>query len=252
MEHPLISALLITLNEEERLERALSSLLGFSEIVVVDGGSTDQTVSIAKRFTSRVYVHPFDTFPLQRNRAMEYARYDWVFFLDADEEVSPFLKEEIFRLSLDGTPYRGFRIPRKSFYLGKWIRYGGWYPDYQIRLFHKKWGRFVGKKVHEKAEIQGKVGTLKGEILHYPYKDLHHHLKKTIYYARLRSEENDLPPSPFSLFLKPMFRFLRSYLYKQGFRMGIRGFILAGMGAFSLFLSEAFRWEKFFRKKGDL
>src|SRR4030043_929488 len=171
-----ISAVIITFNEERRLEDALKSLAGVvSEIVVVDCHSADETVKIARRYPDRVFERAWTNFAEQKNFANGKALHLWVFSLDADERVSPELREEL--LNLRGLEPEGdaFSIPRQVFYLGRWVRHSGWYPDRKLRLFRKARARWEGEYVHEKLVVDGPVGKLRGPLHHFTYPDIHEH-----------------------------------------------------------------------------
>lgn len=151
-----LSVCIITLNEQDNIERCLRPLDFVSEIIVVDSGSKDKTVEIAEKHKAKVYKRKFDDYVSQKNFALSFVKNEWVLTLDADEEVSPELKEEILVLFQNGLPTAdGYSTPRLTWYLGKWIRHGGWYPNRRIRLFHKSKGKFGGGLVHETIQLQG-------------------------------------------------------------------------------------------------
>jgi glycosyltransferase involved in cell wall biosynthesis len=174
-----LSAVLITKDEEERLPDALASVRFCDEIVVVDAGSTDRTRDIAQEAGARVLVKtPWPGYALQRNAAVEAARHDWVLCLDADERVTPALRDEIQAARAQGFPgCDGYRMPRVAFYLGRWIRGTDWYPDRQLRLFDRRRGRWRETLIHESVRVEGRVGRLRGELEHFTYRDVSHHLR---------------------------------------------------------------------------
>ncbi|MFQ5793011.1 MAG: glycosyltransferase family 2 protein, partial [Acidobacteriota bacterium] len=184
-----ISAVLIALNEERRIGPALASVSWADEILVVDGGSTDRTRELSRGEGARVIEREFTGFVDQKNFAIEQAGNDWVFSLDADERVSPALAEEIQTLRRSGFPAAGYRASRVAFYLGRFIRSTEWYPDWQLRLFDRRRGRWQGKYVHESVEVEGPVEQLAGEIFHYPYQSLSHHLERMNRYAALAARQ---------------------------------------------------------------
>ena len=243
-----VSVVVITHNEEENLHRCLKSLDWADEIILVDAESEDRTVQIAKEYTDKVYIHPWGGFVEQRNWALKQATHQWVLFLDADEVVSPQLRGELEALKDKGMRgYSGFEIPRRSFYLGDWVGHCGWYPNYQLRLFDRKRGKWVGRVVHERVEVEGKVGRLKGEIFHYPYPNLSIHLQKINSYTSLKAEELYQRGKSFhllDLFLRPLGKFIKMYFIRLGFLEGIRGFIISCFGAYYIFLGYAKLFEK--------
>ncbi|MEM2983266.1 MAG: glycosyltransferase family 2 protein, partial [Candidatus Bathyarchaeia archaeon] len=162
-----ISTCIITYNEEENIRGCIESALWTDEIVVVDSGSTDRTVEIAGSYTDRIFIKDWEGFTGQKNFATNQCSCPWILSLDADERVSPPLREEIEGLFEDGKEpeSEGFYIPRHTYYLGRWINHGGWYPDHQLRLFKRDKGRWEGEGIHERVVISGKKGYLKGDIL---------------------------------------------------------------------------------------
>ena len=175
---PSISAVVIAQNEADRIDRALRSVAFCAEVVVVDGGSSDGTLERIRANAVRLIERPFDGFVAQKNFAIEQARHDVVLSLDADEEVSDALRKDIQDVCSGGTlPVAGYRISRLTHYLGREIRATDWYPDWQLRLFDRRAGRFVGDLVHESVRVKGKVDRLAGELIHRPYRDMADHLR---------------------------------------------------------------------------
>ena len=162
-----ISATVITYNESRNVQEAIQSLSWADEIVVVDSGSSDGTVEICRRFTDRVVHRDWTGYADQKNYAVAAARNDWIFSLDADERVSPELQAEIRELAGKGFTMRAYKIPRAAFFMGRWLRHGDWYPDYQLRLFDRRCGKWEGGRVHESFKTGEKTGILKGEIQHF-------------------------------------------------------------------------------------
>ena len=164
---PPVSAIVITKNEADAIADALASLSWTDEIIVVDAESTDDTVAIARRFTERVYVRRWNGYVDQKNHAASLAAHDWIFSLDADERVTTDLSGEIRALLQSEPAARGYRMPRVSFYLGRWVRTTDMYPDYQLRLYDRRHARWDGVHVHESVKVgTGTVGYLKGELQH--------------------------------------------------------------------------------------
>jgi glycosyltransferase involved in cell wall biosynthesis len=240
-----VTATVITFNEAANIEAALASLAFADEIVVVDSESTDDTVAIARRFTDKVWVRPWPGYIAQKNFAAEQASHDWIFSLDADERVSPRLADEIRGLPAEGAP-AGYRIPRVTFHLGRWLRSTDWYPDYQLRLYDRRRARWAGRHVHESVRADGAVGRLNGEILHYAYRDLSHHLQTMDRYTTLAARqmfEDGRRAGWWDLALHPPAAFFRNYVLRGGFRDGVPGLIVSAMNARYVGLKLAKLWE---------
>ncbi len=225
-----ISAILITKNEEANLERCLRSVEWTDEIIVVDSSSTDRTVEIARRFSAKVFSPEWKGFGPAKQYALEQATGDWILSIDADEEVSFTLKNEILQL-LEGEPeYCGYNLPRKTQFLGRWILHSGWYPDYVLRLFRKAEGCFTKALVHEKVEVQGDSGKLHNPLMHYSYPNLEDFTHKMDNYSTLGAEElykkgKDI--SAFKAAIKAPVSFLRKYIIQRGWKDGWEGFLIA-------------------------
>ncbi len=238
---PILSAIVITKNEEKNIERCLSGLLWCDEIIVVDSGSTDNTLEIAKGFTDRIYVENWKGYGPQKQSALEKARGEWVFSIDADEVVTEALSEEI-KKAVSDTTRAGFYIPRKNFYKDKWLRHGGQYPDYVLRLFRRGSGRFSPSMVHEKVIVDGPCGRLKEPLLHYTFQDLSSLIDKINKYSSLSAKElfqagrRCGAVSPFLHFLS---FFIRDYILRLGFLDGIEGFNVAFVKALGIYLKYA-------------
>lgn len=242
-----ISVTIITLNEEDRLADALQSVTWADEIVVVDAGSTDRTVAIARQYTDRVITHPWSGYAAQKNFADDQASCEWILSLDADERVSPELKRSIERLKREGPRYDGYRIARRAWYLGRWINHSGWYPDYQLRLYRRDRARWQGDYVHESVRVNGRVGTLAGDLWHFTRRNLAEHHDVLGRYTTLAAESDFAQGKRvgwLSLLVKPPLAFLRSYILKQGFRDGIPGLVIASFAGYYVFLKQAKLWEK--------
>lgn len=241
-----VSVAIITKNEESNIGDALESVRDFDDIVVVDAFSDDRTVGICRNYTDRIYQHEWPGFSRQKQRAVDYARNEWVLILDADERVTPELKTEMIS-GIAGGLYHGFHIPRKNFFLGKWIRHSGWWPDYTLRLFRKDTAYVEPREVHEKVIVSGAAGRLKSPLIHYTYRTLGDYMEKMESYTTLSVEEilrQKGRPSPLSLLVNPLAAFVKMYFLRQGFRDGIRGLMLAVLYAFQAFLKYAKALEK--------
>jgi len=238
-----ISAVVITYNEERRLEEALKSLAGVvSEIVVVDCHSTDDTVKIARRFTDRVFERTWSNFADQKNFANGEALYPWVFSLDADERISPELRQEILDLREVEPEVDAFSIPRKVFYLGRWIRHSGWYPDRKLRLFRRAKALWEGEYVHERLVVDGPVGKLRGSIHHFTYQNIHEHLARINTFSDLGAQKLYAKKKKarwYHLSLLPFFRFIRAYFWKLGFLDGFSGLVISVLTGYALFIRYA-------------
>jgi glycosyltransferase involved in cell wall biosynthesis len=238
-----LSAVLITRDEEHNLPAALRSLAFCDEMVVLDSGSADRTRELAAAAGARVELGtPWPGFLEQRSRATALARHDWVLALDADERVTPALRDEIEGLRQRGFDRAGYRIPRVAHYLGRWIRGTDWYPDTQLRLFDRRQGRWTGAHVHESVSVDGPVGRLRGELEHYPYRNLAEHLQTIDRYTTLwarQSREAGRRARPLETLLTPSWTFFRSYLLRGGFRLGWPGFAVSALGAHYTFVKLA-------------
>jgi glycosyltransferase involved in cell wall biosynthesis len=238
-----ISAVLIALNEEKRLEAALKSVRGVaSEIVVVDGGSTDGTVRLAKRYTDKVFERTWTNFADQKNFANAKATRPWILSLDADERVSPELKEEILALKGCEPACAGFSIPRQVHYLGRWIRHSGWYPDRKVRLFRADRARWEGDYVHEELVFSGPVEKLAGSIHHFTYAGIADHVARINRFSDLGAQKLYAQRKKCRLVHLvgwPSGRFIRSYFLKLGILDGFPGFVIAVLNGYSVFIRYA-------------
>jgi glycosyltransferase involved in cell wall biosynthesis len=241
-----LTVTVITRNEATNIAAALDSVRWADEIVVIDSESTDATVDIARRYTANVSVRPWPGYVAQKNFAAERARHDWVLSLDADERVSPQLAAEI-RALLEGVPDAdGYRIPRVAFHLGRWIRSTDWYPDYQLRLYNRQRGRWTGRYVHESVRVDGRVGRLRGEIEHFAYRDLSHHLQTMDRYTSLAARqmfEEGRRARWVDIVVTPRLTFFRNYVLRGGFRDGMAGLVISAMNSYYVGLKFAKLWE---------
>lgn len=238
MPNPRISVYFIVFNEEAHIREALESVVWADEIVVVDSGSTDHTVEICKEYTDRVYFHPWEGFAPQKAWALDQTRGEWVLNLDADERVTPALRDEIQKVLAEPGPYQGYYLPRKNFFGGQWIRYGGWYPDHVLRLFRREKGHYPDRLVHERVVVDGEVGYLRAPLEHYTYRDVGDYLLRLHRYTDLAARQmlrEGRRGRSFDLIARPLFTFWEKYMLRQGFRDGNVGLILAGLQAFYVF-----------------
>ena len=241
-----LSATLITRNEERNIAEALESVSWADEIVVVDSGSRDATVEICRRFTDKVLHRDWTGYVDQKNFALSQARNDWILSIDADERPSPGLCLEIQELARKGFRKPGYRIPRVAFFMGRWIRHGDWYPDYQLRLFDRRCGRWAGGRVHESVRTGQSPELLRGEIYHYTYRSLSDYLGRLETYSSLAAldyDEQGRTATPLRLLGNPLAAFLKAYLVRRGFLDGAPGLAVAVMGAVSVFFKYAKLYE---------
>ncbi len=249
MPRPPLSVTIITLNEESNIARAIESVRGFAqETLVVDAGSTDRTVEIARHLGAKIITNPWRGYGQQKNFASSQAKYDWVLNLDADEEVSPELAIEI-QQTLERDEKQGvaaYSVPRLTKYLGRWIRHGGWYPNRLVRLANRKHALWTEPDVHEEWVVRGSVTPLVHDLLHYPFRDIGDQIQTNLRFSRLGSEalrKRGQRKNLFFLLLKPIGKFVETYFAKSGFRDGIPGFIISVNAAHSIFLKYAYLFE---------
>ncbi len=231
-ERPRISACIIAFNEAGRIGDCLASLAFCDEIVVVDSFSADATVALAEAAGARVLQRPFDGFRSQKAYCVAQATHDWVLCLDADERVSAELRTAIEQARDAGfTDAAGYRFARLSDYFGRFLRHGNAYPDRVLRLFDRRCGGWRGKReIHEAASVDGLVHTLRGDLIHYPYRSLQQQLDKTQRYARMMAEHDFARGKRATLgklVLAPAWRFWRGYVLRGGFRDGWHGLVYA-------------------------
>jgi len=230
-----ISVAIITKNEEANIRGCLESVRWADDIVVVDSGSTDRTLAICREFPARIFAEEWKGFARQKNSAIAKTQHEWVLSLDADERVTENLKEEILHtLEADSSP-DGFFIARKNFFLGKWIKYCGWYPDRNLRLFRKGRGLFEEREVHERILVQGPVGYLREPLEHHTYRTLSDFILRLDRYSSLAAREMMREGRRFrrrDWFFRPPLTFLQMYLLRAGFLEGYWGFLLCTLYAF--------------------
>ena len=235
-----ISICIICFNEEENIRRCLESSKWADEIIVVDSMSQDKTVEIAREYTDKVYQRKWSGFVDGKNFALSKATREWVVSLDADEEIPDELRGEIQEEIGKKHPKEGYTVPRISFYQGRWIKHSGFYPDRQLRLFKRDKGAWVGKRVHERVQVNGEVGQLTNNLLHYPYKGTISGQIQTIdTFSTLLAQnlhEQGKRYSPLLLILRPPLKFIEVYLLRLGFLDGIAGFIIALSSAYAVFV----------------
>jgi glycosyltransferase involved in cell wall biosynthesis len=237
-----ISATIITFNEERNIPRVLESLRCCDEIVVVDSGSTDRTVEIAAKLGARVVESPWRGYAGQKNFASEHCSNDWVLSLDADESLSEALEGEIWQIKKNGPRFDAYTMPRLAQYLGRWILHSGWYPDRKVRLFDRRKARWIGDYVHESVSVEGSIGHLEANILHFTCSSLSEHLKTMDRYTTLAAEQIVDQKKSIGwtqLLLDPAWTFFQTLVLKRGFLDGPEGLAIAYMAALYNFLKYA-------------
>ena len=231
-----ISVVIIARDEEKNIARCLKSVRWADELIVVDTGSSDETPKIAESLGARLYRIEWTGFGDAKRFGVEKASEGWVLSLDADEEITDVLASEITE-AVKGDHFAGYYIPRRTSFMGRWIRHSRWYPDYVLRLFRKEAGSFTSSLVHEKAQIEGNVGRMKSPILHYSYPDVETYMRKLETYTSLAARELHKKGRSFSvtsLVLKPLAAFSRHYITGAGFLDGVEGFMIASLSAFGV------------------
>jgi glycosyltransferase involved in cell wall biosynthesis len=243
-----ISACLTAGNEEQNVRRCLESLRWVDEIVVVDSYSRDRTVEICREYTDRVYQHEWLGYIGQKELIKRMATHPWVLFIDADEEVSPELRDSILAEFDSGanTQVVGYEFPRRVYYLGRWIRHGEWWPDIKLRLFRKDKGICTGREPHDRVEVIGPVKRLRGCLFHYTYDNISDQVATLNRFSGISAAGMQREGRRFSrldVFFRPLFRFFKGYVLKQGFRDGFSGLVVSVVSAFGVFLKYAKLWE---------
>jgi len=234
-----ISVTVRTFNEEKNLRDCLESVTWADEIIVVDAESTDSTVAIAREFTDRVIVMPWAGHIATSQFATDQAKNPWVFSIDADERVSPALRDEILALDLAAAAHDAFDMPRLHFFMQRWIRHSGWYPDRNIRLYRKDRCHWGGYAPHDKIQVPGSLASLKGDLLHYIYRDLAHYAATKNSYSTLTAIDHNRSGRRATLLhftIRPLYTFLYRYLVRFGFLDGLAGFVICVMEAHCVFM----------------
>ena len=251
---PKVSVYMITYNNEETIERALKSVTWANEIVIVDSFSNDRTVEIGRKFTNKLYQRKWPGHRDQYQYAADLTSHEWNMFIDADEEVSPELSKEIREvLSQKASDVDGFFVYRRTFYLGRWIRYGGWYPDGEIRLYRRDKGKWEGG-LHARVVLNGRVQPLKNLYYHFTYRNISDQIQTIDKYSRIAAEDMAQEREKFSLFkllFHPPFRFIKEYFFKLGFRDGLPGLVIVISTMYYVFIKYAKLWELMRTQRGE-
>jgi glycosyltransferase involved in cell wall biosynthesis len=242
-----LTVTVITYNESAHISAALDSVAWADEIIVVDSGSTDGTADLARGKATRVITRQWRGYSDQKNFAADQASHDWVLSVDADERVTPALASEIRALLHRGPEASGYRIRRVSYYLGRWIRSTDWFPDYQLRLYDRRAGRWNAMRIHESFRLtSGEPLKLNAELEHYAYRNISHHLQKINAYTTLMAEElyeGGRRTNPLGLAIHPWLAFVRNYVLRAGFKDGTAGFVISLLNSYYVFLKLAKLWE---------
>lgn len=253
-----LSLVVITKNEEKNIKRCLSSVPFASEKLIVDSGSSDKTTEIAESYGARVLYHVFENFSSQRKWAVEQAKYDFVLLLDADENLNPEMAEEIERICSDETSRNSFnvyRLKRKSFYMGRLLRFGPWLMDRPVRLFHRKAVFSGGELLHDKIKTTEKINIVhKGFIEHHPYESLYEHASRMSTYCMICADEMyslGRRSSILHIIFRPIWKFIVSYIFYGGFLEGVPGFTASFSSSVYVFWKWSMLYEKQKRKNGS-
>lgn len=248
-----LSVVIITFNEADNIRECLESVKWADEIVVVDSLSTDRTRELAREYTEHVIERTWQGHVDQKNFALERATSDWVLSIDADERVGPELAAEIRQaVQRDDPRIVGYTMPRRTFYLGRWINHGGWYPNRKLRMVRRGKAHWGGVNPHDHLYADGSTADLKGDLVHYTYRDIADHLRTidsfTTIAAREMYSKGRRTALPYML-LNPPLRTVRMYLLRAGFLDGVPGFIVAALAGYYVFLKYAKLWELCRREK---
>lgn len=241
-----LTVTVITRNEAAHIAAVLDSVAWADERIVVDAHSTDGTAEIARRHGARVEIRDWAGYSDQKNYAADLAAHDWILSIDADERVSPELAGEIRRVLAGPPAARGYRVPRVTWYLGRWIRSTDWYPDYQLRLYDRRAGRWNGRRVHESVEMSARPGVLTHDLQHYAYRDISHHLQTIDRYTTLAAEqwlEEGRRTTAIGALAHSKLAFLRNFVLRRGFTDGAAGFLVSMLNSYYVFLKFAKLWE---------
>jgi len=243
------------MNEAHQIRRCLESVKWCDKIVVVDSGSTDKTLEVCREYECNIYQRQWPGYVAQKRFALEQCDTEWVLNLDADEEISPELIQEITAvLADDQGDVNGYLLSRVVFFLGKWWRKGCWYPEYRLRLcrrIHTTWG---GTDPHEKALVNGATKRLEGELRHYTYEDFTHQVRTLNSYSSQAARsmyESAKRPHRSKMFINPLARFLKCYFIKKGYREGFAGLLVSALEAYYVFLKYVKLWEMYERDERE-
>ena len=251
-----ITCAIIVLNEERNIRDCLESAKWMDEIVLVDALSCDRTVEIAREYTRRIFTRPWNGFGEQKNFAIEQATSDWVFILDADERIGPELRKEIemVLMARDRSGPLAFYLPRRNYFYGRWLRWGGTYPDYQLRLFRRGVGKLDDVEPHNRFLFEGPSAHLQVPLDHFTERTISDHFKKFNNFTTLAARERGRHKQAVywtDLALRPTFTFWKYYVARQGFRDGMHGFLIAAFASMYTFVKYAKLWESLQERKAE-
>ena len=242
-----ISVVVITKDEEDRIARLLKSVFFADEIVVVDSGSSDKTLEICKTYGAKIFHHQWLGYARQKQYAMENASSEWILSLDADEVIPEQTRVEILdAVAVCKHDTKGFSFPRLSWYLNRWIRHGGWFPDRKTRLVRRGYGRWIGETLHEKLEVDGEVKRLKNPIWHYVYRDISDQIGTVDSFSTAFAvgKKARFPRAYLVIgLLHSVVKFFECAIWKLGILDGLPGLVIAVNSAFYIFLKHAKVWE---------
>ncbi len=243
-----LSAIIIAKNEEQNIKRCISSLINCIDdiVVVVDNSSTDNTLQVVKSYNVNCIQADWMGYAKTKTFAIENTKYDWVLWIDADECLTEELKFELVNLKNTKAPYTAFKVARRAYFLGRWIKHCGWYPGYVPRLFNKNESSFNNNEVHEELITNGLTGILKSDLEHYTDPNIFHYYEKFNKYTTLAANEMFAKPKKISrtdIILRPLFLFVKMYLFRFGFLDGFPGFVLSVFSANYVFTKYSKLWE---------
>ena len=243
---PSLCAVVLTYNSSDTLEKCLENIKWITDIVIVDSGSTDKTIEIAKTYTDRIYYNKYINYGKQLNWALQRITSDWILVVDSDEALTEELSKNVRKLMRNRPVPDGYYIARKNSFLGKPVNYCGWYPDYVLRLFRREGAVYKDRELGSSVELKGSIGYLKGDLTHQPYRNLEHYFQKFNKYTDLAAKEilkRKNRTGIFHLILWPFGKFFKMYILKRGFLDGIVGIVVCALGAFYVFSKYAKAWE---------
>ncbi|MCZ7618609.1 MAG: glycosyltransferase family 2 protein [Myxococcota bacterium] len=252
MTRPRVSAVVICCDEADRIGDCLASVAWCDEVLVVDSGSRDGTLAIARAHATRVFERAWPGYVAQKNFALEQATGEWVLCLDADERCSAALRLAVEAAVASDSPLVGYRVKRHTFHLGRWIEHGGWYPDWKLRLVRRGRARWGGVDPHDQLIADGPVGRLDADLEHFSYRDYADQLRTVQRFSDLVAEQwarQGRRFSPWRALLHPPVKFLECWLWKQGFRDGWPGFVIAATSSFYVFAKHVKLWERTARRQ---
>jgi glycosyltransferase involved in cell wall biosynthesis len=235
-----VSVCLVTYNEEHTIRECLESVKWADEIIVLDGYSKDNTVNIIKEYTENVHLVENQFNPeINKNKCIEKAKNDWVFVIDADERVTAELQQEIKNILQEEYQYVGYYIPMKNFWRNKWLKHGGFYPKQHLRLFNRKFVKYKAENVHDGLKINGEIGYLKEHMLHFAFLDIFECIEKMNKYSEVEAQykylRNEEKPWV-KLFVEPIKYFLKTFIYKKGYKDGWEGFLVSILSTMTYFV----------------